>query len=400
MPVYNYIATDSNGMRRTGFVDARTEELALSLLKNQGLYVVSLNERRDSLMDSFMDLRGVPENEIINFTRQFSTMISAGLPLSRALEVLTDQTNNKKMKKVLTDVLRDVEGGSPLSGALSRYPKIFNRTYQALIKAGESSGKLDEILKKLAQTMEDQRELLSNFKSAMIYPTIVFFAMIGVFVMMMVFVIPKLASMYDSMNIELPGMTKFMIQISRLFSDRFPVLLIITVVTTLAVRSFLKSDAGKEFKSFAAFNLPIFGKINRQKELTQLASTLSLLIASAVPIVESLKIVSEVVGNKVFREAALEAAARVEKGNQLSEYFRMNKNFPALFSQMASVGEETGQLDSALFRVSEYFSGEVDHSVKGLSAALEPVILIMLGSMVGLLIISIITPIYKITSSL
>jgi type II secretory pathway component PulF len=251
MPVYNYIATDSNGMRRTGFVDARTEELALSLLKNQGLYVVSLSERRDSIMDSFMDLRGVPENEIINFTRQFSTMISAGLPLSRALEVLTDQTNNKKMKKILTDVLRDVEGGSPLSGALSRYPKVFNRTYQALIKAGESSGKLDEILKKLAQTMEDQRELLSNFKSAMIYPTIVFFAMIGVFVMMMVFVIPKLASMYDSMNIELPGMTKFMIQISRLFSDRFPVLLIITVVTTLVVRSFLKSDAGKEFKSFA-----------------------------------------------------------------------------------------------------------------------------------------------------
>lgn len=400
MPVFNYIATDSNGGRRTGFVDARTEELALSLLKNQGLYVMSLAEKRTNLFDELVNFRGVPEGEIVNFTRQFSTMISAGLPLSRALEVMSEQTNNKKLKAVLLDVLRDVEGGSPLSASMGRYPKVFNRTYQALIRAGESSGKLDEILKKLATNMEEQRELISKFKAAMIYPTIVFLAMIGVFVLMMVFVIPKLASMYESLNIELPLMTKMMISFSKLFTEKIYLVFGAAIAAFFGYRSFAKSEGGKEFKSYLAFKLPIFGSINRQKELTQFASTLSLLIASAVPIVESLKIVSEVLGNKVFREAALEAAARVEKGNPLSEYFRLNKNFPPMFSQMASVGEETGGLDNALQKVSEYFSTEVDHAVKGLSAALEPLILIMLGGMVGLLIISIITPIYKITSSL
>jgi type IV pilus assembly protein PilC len=192
MAIYNYVATDSSGGRRTGTVDARTEELALTLLKTQGLYVVNLSVKRTNILDSLTDIIGIPNEEVVNFTRQFSTMISAGLPLSRALEVLSDQTTNGKMKKVLTDILRDVEGGSPLSVSMGKYPKVFPRTYQALIKAGESSGKLDEILKKLAQTMEANRELRSRFKAAMVYPIIVFMAMIGVFVLMMIFVIPKL----------------------------------------------------------------------------------------------------------------------------------------------------------------------------------------------------------------
>ena len=400
MAIYNYVASDNLGVRRVGTVDARTEELAIALLKNQGMYVLSLTEKKSNILDLLVEIRGVPEDEVVNFTRQFSTMISAGLPISRALEILADQTTNRKMKKILVGVLRDVEGGSSLSMSLARYPRVFKTTYQALIRAGESSGKLDEILAKLATTMEANRELKAKFKAAMIYPAIVFMAMIGVFVIMMVFVIPKLAAMYESLNIELPVMTKAMIFISKLFTEKVYIIIGFVSAGIFGWTRFSKSETGKDAISYISFKLPVFGKINRQTDITQMTSTLGLLIASAVPIVESLKIVSDVVKNRSYKEICLEAARRVEKGSPLSEYFKANKNLPPLLGQMASVGEETGQLDQALEKVSDYFAGEVDHSVKGMSAALEPIILILLGSMVGVLIISIITPIYKITSSL
>jgi type IV pilus assembly protein PilC len=248
--------------------------------------------------------------------------------------------------------------------------------------------------------MEKQRELNSKFKAAMIYPSIVFLAMIGVFVLMMVFVIPKLADMYESLNVELPAMTQAMIAVSDFFVENIIILVILAFGAFIGVRYFLRTEAGKEVISNVFFNIPIFGKINKQKEITDFTRTLALLIASAIPIVEALNIVAGVMNNKHYREAAYEAATAVEKGNALSDYVKTNPIFPPLLGQMTSVGEETGQLDEVLDRVANYLEGEVDHSVKGLSAALEPVILIMLGSMVGFLIVSIITPIYKITSEI
>ncbi len=400
MPVYKYTATDAGGNKKSGAVDARTHELAVSLLKNQGLYVMELVERRDSLIDQVVGIRGVPQNEVVNFTRQFSTMINAGLPLSRALDILAGQTQNQRFKKILIDVLRDVEGGSSLSIAMSKYPSAFPLTYQALVNAGETSGKLDEILSRLAETMEKQRELNSKFKGAMIYPIIVFIAMIGVFILMMVFVIPKLADMYESLNVELPAMTQFMITTSDFFVENIVVMLIFGAGGILGLRYYLRTPAGHDQLNNFVFWLPIFGKINKQKELADFTRTLSLLIASAIPIVEALRVVADVMQNRVYKNASYEAAIAVEKGNSLSEYIKANQHFPPLVGQMMSVGEETGQLDDVLGRVANYLEGEVDHLVKNLSAALEPVILIMLGGMVGFLIVSIITPIYKITSAL
>ncbi len=400
MPLYKYEATDTGGAKKTGVVDARSSELAVSLLKTQGLFVINLRERKEGLLDSILSIGGIPEGEVVTFTRQFSTMISAGLPLARALDVLANQTTRKGFRKVLLDVLRDVEGGSSLANAFGRYPNVFSPTYRALVKAGEASGKLDEILKRLATTMESQRELNSKFKSAMVYPTIVVFAMIGVFVMMMIFVIPKLADMYESLDVELPFMTQMMISFSDFFVKYFIFIVIGSVGVGVAVRSFLVSDEGKNLTSNIMFHAPVFGKINRSKEITDFTRTLSLLMSSAIPIVDALRIISEVMHNRAYRNASLEAAAMVEKGNNLSDYIKSNKIFPTLLGQMASVGEETGQLDDVLERVAVYFEGEVDHMVRGLSAALEPIILIMLGGMVGFLIISIITPIYKITSAI
>jgi type IV pilus assembly protein PilC len=400
MAVYKYSATDAGGNRRVGAVDARTEDLALSLLKNQGLFVINLVEQKEGLTELLSNFMGVSDSELVAFTRQFSTMISAGLPLARSLEVLAEQSTNKNLRKIITDVLRDVEGGAPLSSALGRYPKQFSSTYRALVKAGESSGKLDEILKRLANTMEAERELKAKFKSAMIYPAIVMIAMVGVFIILMIFVVPQLADMYISMGVDLPFATKMMIGISNFMTHYFYVLIAVIAGGVLLMRSFLSTPTGRELKSVVLFNMPVFGKLNRLKDITQFTRTLSLLIGSAIPIVEALKIVSNVVSGLQYQTAANEAARVVEKGTSLSEYFKYNKEFPPLLGQMVAVGEETGQLDEVLEKVANYFNGEVDHAVEGLSAALEPIILIVLGSMVGFLILSIITPIYQITTSL
>lgn len=400
MSIFSYSAKDRTGVTRQGTVDARSVEIATNLLRNQGLYVVSIEEKRDNVIDQIMNLRGIPTSEIVAFTRQFSTMISAGLPVARALEVLGNQTTNNKFKRVVNDILRYVEGGASLSSALGRYPNVFSATYRSLVTAGESSGKLDEILLRLADTLEEERELSAKFKGAMVYPAIVTLAMVGVFVILMVFVVPKLADMYRSLDVPLPMITELMIAFSEFMVNNVLLIILLGIGGIIGLRMFLKTDTGRSIINEIMFRAPVFGKINKQKDLTSFSRTLSLLISAAIPIVEALEIVAEVVSGRDFKEATYEAARQVEKGNSLSSYFKSNPIFPPLIGQMAGVGEETGQMDQVLGRVASYYAGEVDHLVKGLSAALEPIILVMLGGMVGFLIISIITPIYKITNAL
>jgi type IV pilus assembly protein PilC len=400
MPLFFYTAKNASGITVHGNVDSRTREIAVSLLKSQGLYVVGIEEKRDSLLDLLLNFRGIPQGEIVIFTRQLSTMISAGLPIARALEVLATQSTNKNFKRIVFDILRSVEGGSSLSTAIGRYPEVFSRTYQALVAAGESSGKMDVILIRLAETMEAQRELNSKLKAAMVYPVIVIFAMMGVFIILMVYVVPKLAEMYKSMNVPLPIVTQVMITVSNFMVHFLPIVLLGIAGTVMLVRWFMKSPQGKFFMSEVTFKMPVFGKINKQKDYAQFSRTLSLLISSAVPIVDSLNIVATIMSSNELRSAVTDASRQVEKGNSLSNYFKTSKLFPPLLSQMAGVGEETGKMDEVLERVAVYYESEVDNLVKGLSSALEPVILVMLGGMVGFLIISIITPIYKITTSI
>ena len=400
MAIFNYTAADAQGKKVTGSVDSRSKEVAVNLIKQKGLYLLSIVEKKDTVLDEVLNFRGIPKAEIVGFTRQFSTMVSAGLPISNALEVLVNQTENKVLKKVLYDVLKSVEGGLSLSDALGRHPYVFNVTYQALVGAGESSGNLDIILDRLATKLEESRELEAKFKGAMIYPIIVFITMIAVFFILMIFVIPKLADMYQNLNVELPIVTQVMISSSKFMANHVALILVGIVGSILGVRYFIKSPRGSQIASEILFILPVFGKINRLRDLDQFTSTLSLLLSSAVPIVESLNIVSDVVTNSAYKHAAKEAAMEIERGTELSEYFKTNPIFPPLVAQMAGVGQETGKMDEVLEKISKYFKSELDHLIRGLSTALEPIILVILGIMVGFLIISIITPIYKITSAL
>ncbi len=400
MPVYTYTARDAAGNIKTGSVDARTNQSAIALLKERGVYVISLNEKNDSFFNQLGNIRGVPGADLVAMARQLATMVAAGLPISKTLDVLLQQTNNATLRKVLTECLRDVEGGTPLSAAFGRHPTVFSPTFQALVHAGESSGKLDEVLLRIAVTMEAEQELNSKFKTAMVYPVIVVGAMVLVFFGMVFFVIPRLADMYESLNVPLPMITQFMINLSKWMTEYWYIFLIIAAAGIFATKTFMSSAAGKEFRSQFSFRAPVFGKITKLKEYAQFTRTLGLLISAAIPIVEALNIVAQVSGNSNIRKATHEAALSVEKGNSLSDYLKKSPIFPPLIGQMVSVGEETGKVDDMLTQISAFYDRETDHAVKGLSAALEPLILIMLGVMVAILIISIIVPIYKITSAL
>jgi len=400
MSVFSYTAKNSYGKSVAGTVDARTPEVAVSLLKSQNLTVISIQEKRENATDILSNLKGVPFSEVVTFTRQLSTMISAGLPISRALEVLSNQSVNKNFKKIITEILRSVEGGVPLSMALGSHPKVFSNTYVSLVRAGESSGKLDVILRKLADNMEADRDLNSKFKSAMIYPAVILVAMVAVFIILMIFVMPQMSEMYKNMNIELPGTTKFMISLSDFMVKYVYIVVIAIVGVVIGVRSFTNSEKGKVIMSDIAIKIPVFGKITLQKDFASFSRTLSLLISSGVPIVEALNTVSMIMSSQTLKDYVSNAAKQVEKGNSLSSYFKSTTQFPPLLGQMAGVGEETGKLDEVLERVAVYYEGEVNNLVKGLTTALEPIILVMLGAMVGFMIISIITPIYKITSAI
>lgn len=400
MPIYNYIASDNKGNRINGSVEARSKDLAISLIKQKNLLIISINEKRETFVGELLDFRGVPKSEIVSFTRQFSTMISAGVAISNALEVLINQTTNTKFRSALIDVLNSVEGGYSLSNSLSRHPSIFSKTYYSLVVAGESSGSLDVILSRLADKLEEDREIESKFKGAMVYPIIVTIAMAGVFFGLMLFVIPRLAQMYRDLDVELPFITQLMINFSDFLVNNLLFVLLSIIGAILGFRYYSKTPSGSAIISEITFMIPIFGRINKLKDLEQFTSTLALLMSSAVPIVDSLNIVSEVVSNRAYRDAAKDAAIQVEKGKLLSDYFKSSSVFPNSIGQMAGVGEETGKMDEILEKVSTYFKSELNHLIAGLSAALEPVILLVLGVGVGFLIISIITPIYKITTAI
>jgi len=400
MPLYTYVATTVAGQHVKGRVEAKSKDLALNVLKEKGLYVISIKEKPATFLDDVLKFRRISSSQLVAFTRQLSAMISAGLPLPRALDILGEQASSAKMRTIVNEILHEVEAGAPLSAAMGRYPDAFSPTYQSLIKAGESSGKLDSILERLAETLEAQRELASKFKSAMIYPTVVFIAMIGVFILMMVMVVPKLADLYKNLNVDLPASTDLMIAVSDFMVGHMFLVFGGGALVVVLLRIFLQTQQGKDLVTTIAFWLPIFGKINYTKELADFTRTLGLLIGAGMPIVEALTIVSNVVSNFNLRRLARDGASRVEKGVSFASFLKQDNTAPALLTQMTAVGEETGKLDDTLQKVAEYFEGETRHAVAGLTAALEPVILIILGSMVGLLIISIITPIYKITSSI
>jgi len=400
MPVYSYNGKDSQGNDKNGTIDAPTEKVALMALSAENVTVTSLmlTEKQLNIERILKRFSKIPLSVKVDFTRQLSTMINAGLPLAQSLEVLEEQTSNARMKEVVGELVGDIRGGSSFSKALERHPNIFPNVFISLVKAGEASGGLDKTLLRLAETMERQRDFQSKTKGAMVYPIVIMVAMAGVFALMMLFVMPKLSDMYENMGAELPMITKVLMGTSDFFVKRWYLLILAIVGAFLGFRKYKKTDVGKHQLARITFKLPIVGVISKQTQLAEFTRTLGLLASSGVPILESLTIAAESMTNVIYQEGIASAAERVRKGEPLSIPLKENAYFPPLVSQMVSVGEQTGKVDEVLMKLSAYYESESEMSIKNLSTAIEPIIMIALGGMVALLMLSVITPIYNLTS--
>ncbi len=394
-----YKAKDLQGEDHTGSVQSPDAHSAVVIIRKKGLIVVSLNPKNPpvgGILGNF--LNRVSFSELVVTTRQLATMISSGLVLSEAIDILEEQQTNKTLKRALVEVSQNIKGGLTLAQALGRFPNIFPHLYTNLVKAGETSGKLDSVLLQMADGLEKDREFRARIRGALIYPVLVVTMMIAVIIIMMVFVIPKLVTLYTQSTMQLPLPTRILIVTSNLFINFWWLGIIIIVGIIIGINRWKKTPEGNLLFGKFLLKLPIVGKIIVNVTLTNFNRTFGLLTSAGIPLLDSIGIVSDLTDNPVFKNALKDAYKGVEKGLPFSSLLTANI-FPKIVSQMVRVGEETGKVDEIFFKLAEYFESESDHMVKNLTVAIEPIILIILGVGVAFLVFSIIMPIYQLTTS-
>lgn len=397
---FYYKAISSDGKPIDGFLTAKTSSEAAAFLRKQDLFPVKIVEHKESISLLGISKGGkISSKDRIFFTRQLSTMINSGLTLMQALAILRDQIEKKSFHEIIVSIINDVEAGSSLSDAIKKYPKAFSPVYIALVKAAESSGLMDKVLDKLAATLEKQQELKEKVRGALIYPVIVIILMIGVATIMMIFVIPQITTLYSSFDVDLPLPTQILIGVSGFVASFWPVMLLLGGVGAFVFTRWRATPVGRKTTDRLILRIPVVGKLVTQSILTEFARTLGLLVGAGSAIVPSLKLIQDVVGNRIYEDSISDVAMRVEKGVSVGDALKVDGLFPAYLVEMVKIGEQSGKMDESLVRASEYYEKEVERVVKVLTTAMEPFIIVVLGLGVGFLLISVITPIYQLTSS-
>ncbi len=399
MEKFDYLAITKEKKKVKGVVEAVSQPQAISVLRARGLFVVRLNkiEVLPSWLVWLNRFQRVKKQDVVHFTRQLATMIKAGLPLTTALSILKYQSS-LAMAKVVDEVLREVEGGGSLSKAMAKFNRIFDPVYLSLIESGEAAGVLEKVLLRLADNLEKQAEFRSKTKNALIYPAIITIAMVIVGLVMTIFVIPKLTSLYSEFGAELPVMTKILIGISGFMVKTWPLWLVFGTVGGYSLSRWKQTESGRFVWDRISLKLPIFGPLKTKIILTEITRTLALLVESGVSIIEALEIVAGTADNILFSSSIKKAAKEVEKGIPIAAAIGQYDYFPVIVPQMLAVGEETGKIDEVMFNLSGYFETEAETAVKGLTTAIEPLMMILLGVGVAFLVIAIVMPIYNLTS--
>ncbi len=400
MAVFHYKARNSEGKLVTGLVEAPSGQAGAKLLHDKSLFVLQIKEgRADTFGLTGLDrFKRVSFDEIVNFTRQLSTMVTAGLSLPEALSILRGQVANPIFEQMLLDIEHQIVGGGNLADALGKFSKYFSPIYVALVRAGESSGTLDQVLQRLSETMENEREFRSKVKGALIYPVIIIIGMAVVVMVMMTVVVPKLTDLYRDFGVDLPLSTQLLMSASGFFVQFWWLIIIMVFVGSFVFQKWRRTPSGELAVDSFLFKIPLFGELQKKVILVEFTRTLAMLISSGIHILEGLRILKDSLGNVLYRNAIAEISTKVEKGFALGETFGQYAVFPPIVSQMMKVGEETGKLDETLVKLSKYFQSESEHLVKGLTTAIEPLIMVFLGVGVGFIVISVITPIYNLTS--
>ncbi len=398
MPIFKYVVKNKQGETVRGKVEASSHVQAVSTLMGRDLFVIDVVPlgQQDGFLTGLLHNK-VKFEDLVNFTRQLATMINAGLPLATSLSILEEQ-GKSEMAKLTGNLLKDVEGGLSFSASLDKYKDSFSRIYVQLVKAGEIGGVLDNVLDRLAVTMEKEKDFRAKTRGAMVYPVIIILAMVAVVIVMMVAVIPKLTEMYQDFGADLPMATQVLMSVSNFFVNSWWFLALLTAGLVFALRSFKKTPRGEKAIDGLFLRMPIIGVLKQKIVLTDFTRTLSLLLGAGVSLLEALDIVASAISSAVYREQLQEINKQVEKGVALSDAISSYENFPPILHQMVAVGEETGKLDEILSKISEYFEKESEYAIKNLTTAIEPMIMILLGIGVGFIVIAIIMPIYSLTS--
>lgn len=402
MATFAYKARDPAGQVVSSTMEAESATQVRSRLRERNFIVTSISEKKKGfeLKDVMAQFQKVKQKSLAVFSRQFSTMVSAGLSLVRALDVLEQQADDKKLKEVLGDIRRRVEGGSALSEAFEAHPTVFSDLYIHLTRAGEVGGVLDETLDRVAQFLEKDQALRAKIKSAMTYPlAILTFAVVVVFVLV-IFVIPTFMMIFDGLGIEVPLMTKMLIGLS-VGLRKYPHFILIGIFGIVFVfRSYIKTPKGKMNFHKMMFKLPVFGMLIKKITISRFTRTLGTLLSSGVPVMQAMEVTGKASGNKVVEKAVDNVRESLREGESISAPMERSGIFPPMVTQMIAVGEETGSLDSMLTKISDFYDMEIEATLDSLTSLLEPLLLIFIGGIIGFIVIAMFMPMITIVNSI
>lgn len=399
MAKFNYSARDNKGKEIKGKLEARDAQAVVEILQDKGLVVVSVKERANIDFEQLgqINIGGVPMQEKVVFMRQLATMVGAGLPLTRGLQVMEQQISNPMFKKIITQVKTSVESGKSLAESFRNADEVFDAITINLIEAGESSGNLDQILNKLAVELEESKKLQGKLKGALTYPAILIVIIVGVMLLMMLVLVPAMSDIYSEFGGELPTITRIMVSMSDIFLGYWWAILVAVLGAIVGFKIWIDTPKGKRSWNKIILKIPILGTIVSKMQIAQFTRILSLLLSSGLSIIRALELTAMSLSNQMFKEVVLEAKAEVEKGGSLALPVARSDYYPLLVSSMIAVGEETGELDTVLAKVSQYYKEEVDQATENMSSLLEPVFLVIMGLAVAFISLGVYTPMFQLS---
>lgn len=391
MPTFAYTFRDSMGTVRSGTSEAESAEILRKRLQEQGFTVTEVRQIRAQRPGGGWGR--VKLGDLAIFCRQFSTMQDAGVSIVRSLDVLAQQTQSPKLRRIIMDIQAEVEAGQTLSKAMSKYPNVFSNLFIGLIRAGEVGGVLEESLQRLAAFLEADVALRRKVKAALTYPTIVVIAALAIVIGLVTFILPKFFDVFKDLGIkDFPVMTQMLMDFSNFLTSRWYVMIAIVVLVVIAFRMFVRTRIGRRLYDRLKLKLPVFGPLNHKIALARFSRTLSTLLSSGVPILQALETVAGTVANEIIAEAVMEARARIREGDRIGPPLEKSGMFPPMVVHMISIGEESGALDQMLSKVADFYESEVESTLQSLTSAIEPVLIVLLGGMVGFIVISLLLP--------
>ncbi len=401
MPVYIWEYRNKSGMKIKDEIEAKDEKTALMLLRRRNITPTKIREKPKDLFENIAFFQPkVTTKDVVIFTRQLSTMIDAGLPLVQCLDILSSQQENPTFKKILREVKNEVESGLTLAEALRKYPKQFDKLYCNMVAAGEMGGILDDVLRRLATYLEKAEVLKAKIKSALNYPVIVLAISAAVIGIIMVFVIPVFAKMFEGSGQALPAPTLAVMAMSNFVKSYFFAIIAGIVIIITAFKKYYQTDKGKLVIDRLALMAPVFGPLIRKVAVAKFARTLGTLINSGVPIIEALNVAAGTAGNKVVENAIKDVKMSISEGRTIAQPLQESGIFPGMVVQMISVGETTGALDAMLGKIADFYDEEVDAAVEGLTSMIEPLMITFLGGFIGGIIVAMYLPIFKMAGAI